>query len=111
MILRAGTTAAVAALAFSCSLDSLRAEAPPRAYLESATIGAASDTVTITRIPVRTSSGATVYKDVVIKLDIASDGSLSLRPGFPEVATSPNLTTSLTTSRFIAGRYRLGNNI
>ena len=83
--------------------DSALADTPPLAYFQLATPSGAGDLMTIYRVPVVTSTGAIVYKDVQIQFDVSASGGLTLRSGYPIVTNS----VALQSGNFIAGRYKL----
>jgi hypothetical protein len=59
------------------------------------------NTVTATLIPVVTSTGGVVYKDVTLQFVADAAGNLTLASGFPKVVPS----ATFITSTFKAGRY------
>ena len=76
--------------------------ATPTPYLQDSTIVGSGRTITATDVPVQTSTaGMLVYKDVTIQLNAATDGNLTIDPGYPKVvaAISPIL------DHFVAGNY------
>jgi hypothetical protein len=93
---------ATALIAFS-TYCGLAIEAPlaatPTIYAQDATITAAGDTVTATRIPVQTSSGSILYYDVTAIYGITSVGALSV------VSTTIKPSVSPIISNFQAGTY------
>lgn len=62
------------------------------AQLQYASITASGNTITATRIPVKTDKG-TVYQDLTIQFDADAYGNLLVSSGFPAVTPSPNLLT------------------
>jgi hypothetical protein len=82
------------------------AQTTPRAFLEQATPSGAANSFTLYRVPVVTSTGAVVYKDVQIQFNVSAAGALTLKPGFPVIANS----AVLLTGNFLPGRYKLGVN-
>src|ERR1700694_4633312 len=50
--------------------------------------------ITLTRVPVMTSSGQVVYQDITLQFDNDGSGNLALTSGFPMFAPSPNLLVS-----------------
>ncbi len=78
----------------------LASAATPRAVLGSATITAADNRLTVTRVPVINSAGAVTYKDVTLNFQVDAAGTLILAPA--TIAASPNLVTS----GFMAGNYK-----
>ncbi len=79
------------------------AQTSPRAFFEQATPAGAGNTVIIYRAPVIASTGAVQYKDVLIQFDVSATGVLTVKPGFPVIASSPVLLTG----SFLAGRYKI----
>lgn len=75
--------------------------ATPTPYLQDSTIVGSGGTLTITDVPVQTSTGSLVYKDVTIQLNAAVNGNLTIAPGYPVVrnAAEPIL------NNFAAGNY------
>lgn len=75
--------------------------ASPTPYLQDSTIVGSGGTITATDVPVQTSAGSLVYKDVTIQLNAATNGNLTIAPGYPKVvnAISPIL------NNFVAGHY------
>jgi hypothetical protein len=75
--------------------------ATPTPYLQDSTIVGSGATLTITNVPVQTSTGSIVYKDITIVFDAAVGGHLSIAAGYPQEqpAISPIL------SNFVAGNY------
>ncbi len=58
-------------------------------------------TITLTRVPVGTASGQTIYQDVTLQFDDDGNGNLTLSPGYPIFTSSPNLLVSA----FQPGKY------
>jgi hypothetical protein len=75
--------------------------ATPTPYLQDSTIVGSSGTLTATDVPVETSTGSLIYKDVTIELSAATNGNLTIASGDPKVvaAISPIL------NNFVAGSY------
>lgn len=75
--------------------------ATPTPYLQDSTIVGTGGTLIITDVPVQTSTGSLVYKDVTIQLNAATNGNLTIAPGYPVVqnAAEPIL------NNFAAGNY------
>jgi len=63
----------------------------PAIALQYASVVSAANTITITRAPVTTSTGAVVYKDITLQLAVSTTGGVTVAPGYPKVVTSPNL--------------------
>jgi hypothetical protein len=84
----------------AAGVASSRAQTPPYAEFQYSTLTASSNTITATRLPVVTSTG-TSYMNVVLQFDVATDGTLTLAPGYPQVVPSP----AQIISRFLAGTY------
>ncbi len=73
----------------------------PQVYLEDATLNAAGETVTLSRVPVQTSTGSIVYHDITLIFIPDSTGNLTLEVGYPKFSTSQNLLIG----NFKAGKY------
>jgi hypothetical protein len=72
----------------------------PYAPFQYSSLTGSNNTVTVSRVPVITSSG-TKYNDVTIQFTVSSTGVLALASGYPKVVASPTLITS----GFVAGQY------
>jgi hypothetical protein len=74
---------------------------------EGGTTATAGNTVSMTRIPVKTSTGAVLFKDIQIQFTVDNLGNTTMSAGFPKITTSP---TPIPSS-FKAGNYKdtLGN--
>jgi hypothetical protein len=83
------------------SFDEALTSITPYALFQSSTLTGSGNVITAIRVPVVTSAGKVVYKDVTVQFDVDSAGDLTLTGGFPEVVASK---TPLT-SHFIAGNY------
>jgi hypothetical protein len=68
---------------------------------EGGTTATAGNTVSMTRIPVKTSTGAVLFKDIQIQFTVDNLGNTTLSAGFPKVTVSPVIPTS-----FKAGTYK-----
>lgn len=79
------------------------AQTTPRAFFEQSTPSGAGNALNIYRVPVITSAGGVVYKDVQIQFNVSAAGDLSLKSGFPIITASPVLLTG----NFIPGRYKI----
>ncbi len=73
----------------------------PYALFQYSTMTGSGNTITIGRVPVVNSSGATNYYDVTIEFTVSSTGTLALASGYPKITASPNLITA----GFKAGKY------
>ncbi|MGH7115580.1 MAG: hypothetical protein ACREE9_13920, partial [Stellaceae bacterium] len=75
--------------------------ATPTPYLQDSTIVGSGGTITATDVPVETSTGSLVYKDLTIQLNADVKGNLTIARGYPKVvnAISPIL------NHFVAGHY------
>jgi hypothetical protein len=69
---------------------------------EGGTTAAAGNTVSMTRIPVRTSTGTVLFKDIQIQFTVDNLGNTTLSAGFPKITTSPPPIPSA----FKAGTYK-----
>ncbi|MGH7047474.1 MAG: hypothetical protein ACREE2_13920 [Stellaceae bacterium] len=87
-----GLSAVFAAQAFA---------ATPTPYLQDSTIVGNGGTITATDVPVETSTGSLVYKDVTIQLNAAANGNLTMAPGYPKVVNAINPILN----HFVAGAY------
>ena len=90
-----------AALGLAVVFGSAAMAATPTPYLQNSTIVGSGGTLTATDVPVETSTGSLVYKDVTIELSAATNGNLTIASGYPKVvaATNPIL------DNFVAGSY------
>ena len=88
-------------LALGAGFGSPADAATPTPYLQDSTIVGSGGTLTITDMPVQTSTGSLVYKDVTIQLNAATNGNVTIAPGFPkeQAAIAPIL------NNFVAGKY------
>ena len=92
---------------FLASLISVAAIAAPAAtpvptvYLQNATVTASGNTVTVTRVPIQTSTGAIIYKDITTAYAVDKNGNLTIESGYPEIVAS----ATLLNSNFKAGVY------
>lgn len=77
------------------------ADVTPQAEFQYSALTGSGNTVVATRVPSVNSTGQTLYWDVTLLFDVASDGSLTLDPDYPQIVKSP----SLFTSGFQAGNY------
>ena len=77
--------------------------AVPATFLEqSSSITGASDTLKISRLPVRPATGPIQYYDVEFKLQVDATGAPVLAPSSPVIGLSP----SLLSAAFKAGKYK-----
>jgi len=86
-------------LAAACGAVSF-AQTTPYAEFQYSTITGTGDTITVTRLPVVTSTGTT-YVNVVVQFDVAADGTLTISSGYPQIVASP----STLIHGFLAGNY------
>jgi hypothetical protein len=73
----------------------------PGPQFQYAALTGSGNTITLTRVPVITASGQTVYQDVTLQFDNDGNGNITLTSGFPMFALSP----SLQVSSFQPGKY------
>lgn len=90
-----------AGLALGTCLASEALAATPTPYLQDSTIVGSGGTLTATSVPVQTSTGSIVYKDVTIQLNAATNGNLTIAPGYPIVQNAP----SFILNHFASGNY------
>ncbi|WP_139559168.1 hypothetical protein [Methylotetracoccus oryzae] len=76
--------------------------APPDMLMQSANLSGSGNTLNVTRVPVRDSTGKVTYKDIALSFDVSNTGVVTLGPGSPVVTTSP----SLNVAGFRAGIYK-----
>jgi hypothetical protein len=69
---------------------------------EGGTTATAGNTVSMTRIPVKTSTGAVLFKDIQIQFTVDNLGNTTLSAGFPKITVSPPPIPSA----FKAGTYK-----
>lgn len=69
---------------------------------EGGTTATAGNTVSMTRIPVRTSTGTVLFKDIQIQFTVDNLGNTTLSAGFPKITASP----APIPSAFKAGTYK-----
>jgi hypothetical protein len=97
------TARAVVANAQTTDLTSPRpSTTTPQAYFQYSALTGSGNTVLATRVSAVTSAGKTIYWDVTLLFDVASDGTLTLDPSSPQIVPSPNLLTN----HFLAGNYQ-----
>jgi hypothetical protein len=90
-----------AGLGLGTVLASPAIAATPTPYLQDSTIVGSGGTLTASGVPVQTSTGSIVYKDVTIQLNAATNGNLTIAPGYPVVQNAP----ALILNNFAAGNY------
>ena len=73
----------------------------PYALFQYATLTATGNTINASWIPIITSTGATVYKDLTLQFNVDAAGNLTVTSGFPKVVQSP----APVVSSFKAGTY------
>jgi hypothetical protein len=73
----------------------------PGPQFQYAALTGSGNTITLSRVPVITSSGQTVYQDITLQFDNDGNGNVTLTNGFPTFNLSPNLLVS----SFQAGKY------
>jgi len=76
--------------------------ATPALFAQSANLSGSGNTLNVTRVPVRDSTGKTTYKDIELTFDVSNTGVVTLGLGSPVVTTSP----SLNVAGFKAGVYK-----
>ncbi len=69
---------------------------------EGGTTATAGNTVSMTRIPVQTSAGAVLFRDIQIQFNVDNLGNTTLSAGFPKITASP----APIPSAFKAGTYK-----
>lgn len=79
--------------------------ADPAAFLESSAIVGAGDTLVMSRVPVRSGTGAISYKDVSMQFSVDTAGNLDLDFASVAVAESP----ALKSGTFKAGIYTISD--
>jgi len=105
-----GRTARLATFAIACAaawsgsagaqpqenvaFDAWAAAVTPNSQFQYSALTGSGNTVLATRVPVVTSTGAIVYKDVTLLFAADANGGLTLAPGYPHVVDSPNLLVS-----------------
>ena len=85
----------------SVRLAQSAATTAPNAMFQFSTLTGTGGTLTATLVPVVTSTGAIVYKNVTLQFNVDASGNLTLATGFPQVGPSP---TPIVSS-FSAGHY------
>ena len=87
-------------MVFAASVVAAHAQTPPYAEFQYSTLTASGNTITGTMLPVVTTNG-TSYVNVVMQFDVAADGTLTIAPGYPQIAPSPRPSIR----NFLAGNY------
>lgn len=109
--LGATVIAALSATAWPAAAEDTPAavpEAGPSAvFSEYATIVGIGDTLTLTRLPIRTAAGKTIYKDVTIELFGDAAGKISFAVSPPVQSVSPKFAVA----NIRAGTYALGSSV
>jgi hypothetical protein len=81
----------------------------PFALFQFSTLTGSGDTMTATDVPVVTSTGSIIYKNVTAQFNVDSAGNLTLAKGFPKVVSaSPPPFNSFEAGKY-AGPGTLGN--
>jgi hypothetical protein len=73
----------------------------PSILLQYASVVSAAYTITITRAPVTTSTGAVIYEDITLQFAVGATGQITFASSEPTVVPSPNLLVA----GFEAGTY------
>lgn len=73
----------------------------PNSMFQYSSLTGSGNTIIATRVPVVTSTGAMIYKDVTLLFAVSAVGNLTLTAGYPKVVASPGLLVSA----FKAGKY------
>lgn len=94
-VIRAGVFCSLTAALLSAQT------ATPGPQFQYSSMTGSGNKITLTRVPVSTSSGTVVYQDIVLQFDTDGSGNLTLSAGFPTFNASPNLLVS----SFVAGQY------
>jgi hypothetical protein len=75
----------------------------PGPQFQYASMTGSGNVITLTRVPVTTSSGQVVYQDISIQFDNDGNGNLNVTAGFPTFNPSPNLlVSSFQTGTYVA---------
>jgi hypothetical protein len=84
-------------------VGSLQAQSGPNPgpLFQYSAITGSGNTITLSRVPVVTASGDTVYQDVTLQFDNDGNGNLTLTNGFPAFNPSPGLQVAA----FRTGKY------
>lgn len=83
----------------------------PYALFQFSTLTGFGDTVTATLVPVVTSTGVIVYKNVTLQFNVDASGNLTLAAGFPQVGPSPTpIVSSFHAGRYVGPSTILGGN-
>lgn len=70
-------------------------------YSELGNVTGIGNSVLMTRVPVKSSTGVVSYHDITIQFDISANGTPSLTSGYPQFVLSPPLIIN----NFLAGNY------
>jgi hypothetical protein len=81
----------------------------PFALFQFSTLSGSGNTITATEVPVVTSSGTTIYKQVTAQFQVDSAGNLVLTPGFPKVVNAPIPPFAAFKAGTFVGPGTLGN--
>jgi hypothetical protein len=73
----------------------------PYALFQFSTLNGSGNTMSATEVPVLTSTGAVIYKNVTAQFKVDSAGNLTLTPGFPKVVNA----APPAFNAFKAGKY------
>ena len=76
-------------------------EAPAGPRLHNSTIFGFEDMIRAIRVPLRTIDGKTLYRDITLKFNMDTDGTLTIAEGYPAVVPSPTPMVST----FQPGKY------
>jgi hypothetical protein len=98
--MRTFARAAMVALGFAVAGPAV-AQTTPRILTDQSNLTATTNRITLQRVPVVTSTGAIIYKDVVIDMNVSAAGVVTFPSVTPVQPASPALVTSLA-----VGRYR-----
>jgi hypothetical protein len=103
--LRLAGTIGFSILCSAVSLGVARAQSAasptPGPQFQYAALTGSGNTITLTRVPVMTSTGQTIYQDITLQFDNDGNGNLTLTSGFPVFALSPGLLVA----SFQPGKY------
>src|SRR4051812_37282748 len=73
----------------------------PGPKFQYASLTGSGNSIVVSRVPVITASGQTMYQDIILQFDTDADGNLTITASSPSVTPSP----SLLISSFEAGKY------
>ena len=74
---------------------------PPYALLQYSNLTASGNAMTMTRVPVVTAAGKTIYLDLTVQFDVDPTGNMTLAFGYPVAVVSPTVSAF----PFSPGRY------